>query len=376
MNTLEHLTVKFINQEATLLDLEELYALVKIPANEALFKDFIRVNYYSIYLMNEIENQDIIKALEQKIRADKNKQRVRRFVFTGLKYAAVAAVFLGVGYYFNFRATGVNSEEQVLPVKDQIILKTSSGESYVLDAEDPATLKQKLQVTAGANEIDYKNAGAQKNQHHTLSVPYGKRYNIALSDGTRVFLNSGSSLTYPVAFQSNEMRKVTLEGEAYFEVTPSQDLFEVESSGLSVEVYGTAFNFKNYQEDSYSDVVLVHGSVGINTGEERPVVKITPGIKGSVFKDDKSVSTERVNTKLYTSWIDGEIVIRKETFDQIVTKLERLYNVSIINNKTADSQLFNANISPDTETIEEVLMYFKEIYKIEYQIYENKIIIN
>ncbi len=95
-----------------------------------------------------------------------------------------------------------------------------------------------------------------------------------------------------------------------------------------------------------------------------------------MLKDKKSISTERVNTKLYTSWINGEIVIRKEAFDQIVAKLERIYNVSIINNKTTDGQLFNANINPEVETIEEVLMYFKEIYQIEYKIYGNKIIIN
>jgi len=79
---------------------------------------------------------------------------------------------------------------------------------------------------------------------------------------------------------------------------------------------------------------------------------------------------------LYTSWIDGEIVIRSESFEQIVKKLERIYNVSIINNNESDGQLFNANINPDKESIEEVLMYFKEIYNIEYQVYENKIIIN
>ncbi len=150
----------------------------------------------------------------------------------------------------------------------------------------------------------------------------------------------------------------------------------MQSTGLSVEVYGTTFNFKNYQEDPFSDVVLVQGSVGLNTGGDKPIYKLSPGHKGSLLKDKKSISTERVNTKLYTSWINGEIVIRKEAFDQIVAKLERIYNVSIINNKATDGQLFNANINPEVETIEEVLMYFKEIYQIEYKIYGNKIIIN
>ena len=377
MNTLEKLTVKFINQDATLQDLEILYELLKSPANEKFFKSFIRINFYSIYLMNEIDKTDIKKALEKKIKSEKNKYKVRRLIFKPLKYAAVALIFLTLGYYYHLNSVQSSADEKLLLKKDQVVLKTSTGESYVLDTEQQVDIEQQLNLTKRSDEIDYKNAEEdKKDKYHTILVPYGKRYNIRLSDGTKVYLNSGSSLKYPVVFQNNQTRKVELEGEAFFEITESSNLFVVQSTSLSVEVYGTIFNFKNYQEDPFSDVVLVKGSVGINTGEKRPVFKLTPGFKGSVIKDNKSISSERVNTKLYTSWIDGEIVIRKESFDQIVAKLERIYNVSIINNKTTDSQLFNANINPEMETIEEVLMYFKEIYKIEYQIYENKIIIN
>ncbi len=377
MKTLENLTVKFINQEATLHDLEQLYELLKSPENEKRFKSFIRINFYSIYLMNEIDKTDIIKALEQKIKAEKNKLQIRRLILKPLKYAAIAVLFLSLGYYYHLSTTQIISDYQPLIKKDQVVLKTSAGESYVLDSDQNIEIEQELNLTKNSNEIDYKNAEENpKDQYHSLYVPYGKRYNILLSDGTKVYLNAGSSLKYPVIFPKGQTRKVELQGEAFFDVTESSSLFVVQSTGLSVEVYGTTFNFKNYQEDPFSDVVLVQGSVGLNTGGDNPVYKLRPGHKGSLLKDKKSISTERVNTKLYTSWINGEIVIRKEAFDQIVAKLERIYNVSIINNKTTDGQLFNANINPEVETIEEVLMYFKEIYQIEYKIYGNKIIIN
>lgn len=377
MKTLENLTVKFINQEATLHDLEQLYELLKSPENEKRFKSFIRINFYSIYLMNEIDKTDIIKALEQKIKAEKNKLQIRRLILKPLKYAAIAVLFLSLGYYYHLSTTQIISDEQPLIKKDQVVLKTSAGESYVLDSDQNIEIEQELNLTKNSNEIDYKSAEENpKDQYHSLYVPYGKRYNILLSDGTKVYLNAGSSLKYPVVFPKGQTRKVELQGEAFFDVTESSSLFVVQSTGLSVEVYGTTFNFKNYQEDPFSDVVLVQGSVGLNTGGDKPIYKLSPGHKGSLLKDKKSISTERVNTKLYTSWINGEIVIRKEAFDQIVAKLERIYNVSIINNKTTDGQLFNANINPEVETIEEVLMYFKEIYQIEYKIYGNKIIIN
>ena len=84
----------------------------------------------------------------------------------------------------------------------------------------------------------------------------------------------------------------------------------------------------------------------------------------------------RVNTSVYTSWIEGNVIFRNETFSQIVQKLERLYNVTIINNKKDSDQLFNASIDVESESIEQVLDYFEEIYNVQHTYYENKIIIN
>lgn len=376
MKKLENLTVKYINQNANLLELEELLDLLKSDKNKELFMSFIRVNYYSIYIMKDFDTDEVIRSIKQKIKEEKNISYFKKYPQKFLKYAAFALIFLGLGFYINL-LTNQKSNEDLLVKKDEVLLQTSSGESFVLNINQKEKIENKLNITQRINEIDYQGIeNEDKDQFHTVIVPYGKRFNILLSDGTKVFLNSGSSLKYPVLFKDDETREVLLDGEAYFEVAQSNQLFTVQSSEINVEVYGTIFNFRNYQEDFVSDVVLVEGSVGINSGLNNQIYKLSPGHKGSFIKDDGSITSERVNTSLYTSWIDGEIVIRSESFDQIVKKLERIYNVSIINNNESDGQLFNANINPDKETIEEVLMYFKEIYNIEYQVYENKIIIN
>lgn len=376
MKKLENLTVKYINQNANLLELEELLDLLKSDKNKELFMSFIRVNYYSIYIMKDFDTDEVIRSIKQKIKEEKNISYSKKYPQKFLKYAAFALIFLGLGFYINL-LTNPKSNEDLLVKKDEVLLQTSSGESFVLNINQKEKIENKLSITQRINEIDYQGIeNEDKDQFHTVIVPYGKRFNIILSDGTKVFLNSGSSLKYPVLFKDDETREVLLDGEAYFEVAQSNQLFTVQSSEINVEVYGTIFNFRNYQEDFVSDVVLVEGSVGINSGLNNQIYKLSPGHKGSFIKDDGSIISERVNTSLYTSWIDGEIVIRSESFDQIVKKLERIYNVSIINNNESDGQLFNANINPDKETIEEVLMYFKEIYNIEYQVYENKIIIN
>jgi ferric-dicitrate binding protein FerR (iron transport regulator) len=139
---------------------------------------------------------------------------------------------------------------------------------------------------------------------HSLKVPYGKRFDIILSDNSKVYLNSGSTLKYPVKFLDNQIREVFLEGEAFFEVSEDEkNIFRVNSNGINVEVYGTKFNFKNYPEDYISDVVLVNGSVGISSSENKSITKLSPGFKGSVDKESFKVDKVKINTKIYTSWI-------------------------------------------------------------------------
>ena len=149
----------------------------------------------------------------------------------------------------------------------------------------------------------------------------------------------------------------------YDVVENKNELFIVNSNGIKVEVYGTKFNVRNYTEDFNSDIVLVEGSVGINNSEILEQTILKPGFKGSVNKENFRVTTTKVNTKIYTSWIDGEVIFRNETFGQILKKLERLYNVTIINNKNESSnELFNAAIDVENEDIDKVLEYFNKIY--------------
>ena len=132
-----------------------------------------------------------------------------------------------------------------------------------------------------------------------MKVPYGKRFNVVFSDGSKAYLNSGSVIKYPVKFIQNEKREVFLEGEAYFDVTENKkDLFVVNSNGIKVEVYGTKFNFRNYFEDFNSDIVLVEGSIGIkNLNFETDYFKTW--LKGSVDKENLSITTTKVNTSIY-----------------------------------------------------------------------------
>ena len=375
MKSFENLIVKYINQVASVNELEQLMSMLKSKDNLVLFRSYVKINFYSIYLMNDIDNIDIINKIKEKIELEKKKQKSRNRSLRFLKYAAIFILMIGVGYYFRFLELENIITKDVIPKKDDITITTSSGRQLIINELDEITVEKDINLIKSSNELIYSQNNKLENLTHKINVPYGKKINIVLSDGTKVYLNSGSNLIYPISFKKNEARIVELIGEAYFDVAPKSKVFKVKSNDINVEVYGTKFNFKNFPEDDISDVVLVEGSVGIVLEPSKKSTKLLPGQLGKVFKENLDIQTERINTKIYTSWINGEVVFRNEKFSQILLKLERLYNVTIINNKKDNDDLFNASIDLDNESIEEVLSYFKEIYNIEYQIFNNKIII-
>ena len=379
----EDLIVGYISQSSTIFDLKKILKKLKQPKNVEIFKAYIKINYYSIYIMNQSDTESIIKEVKSRIRQEESKITRFHFIKNTLKYAAIFCLIFGLGYYSNNNYVSNNEVEKIIPKKNDIVLTSTDNGEVVIEKDDNKTddkkIIPKINLIQKSDQLIYdNNIDIKELVYHSLKVPYGKRFNIVFSDGSKAYLNSGSFIRYPVKFIEDKKREVFLEGEAFFDVAENKnELFIVNSNGINVEVYGTKFNVRNYSEDFNSDIVLVEGSVGINNPEVSELTILKPGFKGSVNKENFSVTTSKVNTKIYTSWIDGEVIFRNETFSQILKKLERLYNVTIINNKNESlDEVFNAAINVENENIEQVLEYFNKIYNIEYQIFNNKIIIN
>jgi len=379
----EDLIVGYISQSSTIFDLKKILKKLKQPKNVEIFKAYIKINYYSIYIMNQSDTESIIKEVKSRIRQEESKITRFHFIKNTLKYAAIFCLIFGLGYYSNNNYVSNNEVEKIIPKKNDIVLTSKDNGEVVIEKDDNKTddkkIISKINLIQKSDKLIYdNNIDIKELVYHSLKVPYGKRFNIVFSDGSKAYLNSGSVIRYPVKFIEDKKREVFLEGEAFFDVAENKnELFIVNSKGIYVEVYGTKFNVRNYSEDFNSDIVLVEGSVGINNPEVSELTILKPGFKGSVDKESFRVTTSKVNTKIYTSWIDGEVIFRNETFSQILKKLERLYNVTIINNKNESlDEVFNAAINVENENIEQVLEYFNKIYNIEYQIFNNKIIIN
>ena len=376
--TTEKVIINFLCDDSNIQELEFLLRWISKDENYHLFRQFVSIHHYSNVIMNKSDKDSIISEINKRIsneRAGLDKVIVFKKFY---KYAAIVVASIGLGYYMNNSKMSSKPIEQVLP--SEISLQTSNGEKIfldessdnIIDLQDDGIVKKELK-TISYNQINKVNTL----KFNTLEVPYGKRFNVQLSDGTLVYLNSGSSLKFPINFLQGKERKVYLQGEAFFEVAHNKELFTVKSPGAIAAVYGTKFNFKNYQEDSFSEVILTEGSVGLKSNLYMDkFVTIKPNFKAELNKVENNIEVSQVNTKLYTSWIDGRVVFRNENIDNLILKLERLYNVSITNsNQNLSSNFFNATIFVENETIEDVLNYLQEVYDINYQVVNNKIII-
>ena len=376
---IENIISKFFRNSISNEELELLLNFILKDENYNLFNEYVQINYLSNFSMNQSDKTSLIIELESRIKKSKKQAGIKLFVKNLVRVAAVFVGIIGVAYFLNY--------ERILIESKNIILTTSSGEKIILDskANKRSTNKTSLDkleglVNSETNALVYeKDVALQALIKNTIKVPYGKRFKLTLSDGTIVHLNSGSLFTYPVSFIEGTDREVHVSGEAFFDVySDSLNSFKVYSTGSSAEVFGTKFNFKNYEEDNFSEIILTEGSLGVkNTIDKSEVVIIKPGDMAKVDYSLGKIELSKVNTVLYTSWVDGRIIFRNENINNMITKLERIYDVIIINNNIELNKMFiNATFLTEKETIQDVLDYLVKIYNVDYQIMNNKIIIN
>lgn len=281
------------------------------------------------------------------------------------QYAAVFVGLLSLVYVFQYKTD--EKTKTVIPA-DAIQLVLENGDIQVLSPNGKQQIIKKdggVVASQKENTISYSSSNVMdKLVYNEIKIPYGKTFVITLSDGTEVSMNAGSSLKYPVQFIKGHNREVVLEGEAFFDVTKDKKHpFIVKTRGVNVKVLGTKFNVSSYKEDADVNTVLVEGSVSLSsktTPNENAM--LVPGEKGTWNTNKKAIAVEKVDTRIYTEWMTGELVFRKAAFRDIIIKLERSYNVTIENNKKELlDKKFNASFNKNIESIEVVLETMSKI---------------
>lgn len=248
-----------------------------------------------------------------------------------LPYAAAVLIFLSIGIYWytsnesnSLPAQQLSSKygEDVLPGGNRAMLTFSDGSRVGL-SED------KTGIVIGTDALTYDDGTpieAVKTEYATLTTPNGGQYQVTLPDGSKVWINSASSLKYPTTFTDGE-RKVKLTGEAYFEINHNeQQPFIVESNGQSVQVLGTAFNINAYDNENKVVTSLVNGSIRITHHHTRETKLLQPNQQSIISEQSFAVRT--VDAKDFTAWKDGMIVLHETDLPTLIRQLERWYDVT------------------------------------------------
>ena len=375
-----NLIKKYLSGHASEKEVEEVFTWIEAsPENK---QDFLRLKkLWSLTTVQETASAQSFKEIQKGI---KQKHR-RKGPLLWIKYAAIfIGCVVGSMFYFQKQTTSVSDpiNEITLELEDGTIKTIQKNEDFKILGKDGRVVGQKeigkLNYYADA---DNQNRGAnRKLRYNTLRVPYGKRFDIQLSDGSIVHLNAGSKLRYPVEFIEGQTRKVFLDGEGYFLVAPDQkNSFIVMANRISTKVYGTEFNISSYKNEEQTRVVLVEGSVAVYENEdesnEAASIFLAPNDMASFDKLSELLEVKAIDVSSHVAWVDGALFFKNEPFNHILRKLERHYNVKISNQYHAlDQERFTGMFR--IENVEEVLNTFKRTTDFEFEINDQHIIIN
>lgn len=372
---------KFLCDELSNNELRQLTDALVLPENRDLFMDIMEVD--DLIDFEEPKHINIEQWLENTQEKLKKKHSIGRiFSHWTLKYAAVILLIMGPILFFN--SEDKVSKNILKTIDSAVTLELGNGEVEVISGSDDKTIKGmdgRIIGTRKGNRLNYaKLAPSAKIVFNKLTVPFGKTFNIVLSDGTVVHLNSGSSLKYPISFIAGKDREVVLSGEGYFEVSKdSANLFVVKTEGLDIIVLGTQFDVSAYPEDSTISTVLIDGSVALSlTGDKNEIDGpsiLSPGYKATLVKGEQGILRETVNVENYIGWLKGKIICDHMPFKDILKVLERHYDISIINNnQLLDKKIFTATF--DIENIEQVMASFQKNHYFRFSIKNNNLIID
>ncbi len=299
----------------------------------------------------------------------------RNWIKRSLQIAATILLFLIGGYTiytYQFKDR-VESVSDIIPGSKKAILTLADNSQIILDSMQTGSIAKQDQISViklNDGQIAYSGELSQSSQSsseieraskiNTLSIPRGGEYQITLSDGTKVWLNSESTLSFPINFTEKE-RRVEVTGECYFEVAKNLNKpFIVNvNNKIDIEVLGTEFNVTAYKDDGDIKTTLIEGSVRINQYLRNSISKsinLSPGQQANIDKEGV-ITTLSVDVREFTLWKEGWFYFNDQSLSSILKKLSRWYDFSYTIDPKIDNQRFSMKIKrfDNFNTVEEIL---------------------
>lgn len=345
---LHDLFERYIKDECSAAEKNELAALVLSTAQEKEVRDLLGEYWDRVtgeMKMPKQRSETMAVAILQQtqtITQTINTATVKRINFKRVAIAASILLVIGLGSYIMFFnkttkpidiAKTTEPADVKAPQSNRAMITLANGQKIYLDSATNGELLTQGEVRLikeGDGKITYQTSDRQPAtsiQYNTLSNPRGSKViDMTLADGSHVWLNAGSSITYPVSFIANE-RKVAITGEAYFEVAHDKTKpFYVTKADMQVQVLGTHFNVNAYEDEKEIKVTLLEGSVKVTSNTGSKMIK--PGEQATVI-DNSPMTIRRPDLSETMDWKDNRFYFMGADIQYISRQLQRWYDVEI-----------------------------------------------
>lgn len=268
--------------------------------------------------------QNIRAGLDQKIAQQKKPFWLRNY----RSIAAIGLLILAGGYLLlnnlsnnkNLRQTvQVTKARDIAPGSNKAILTLANGQKVALKNENDEKLIYQLLDSSANTTIAY----------NTVTTPRGGQFELTLPDGSRVWLNATSSISFPTAFTGKE-RRVTTTGEVYFEVAKKHLPFIVATAGQEVEVLGTHFNINAYPDEDQIKTTLLEGSVKIGAAADHKARLLKPGQQAVLMPSGEFVAIQEADTEMAVAWKNGFFKFDKQDIQSVMRQISRWYDIEVV----------------------------------------------
>lgn len=375
MKELKELFVRYVNDECTEVEIKFLLQHIREAKNERMLKEIISRILEESDVSAQQESKDLDERISKiygrikyKIDVDEPAETLKPASNRWYLSAAAAIFVLIAGLYFikvqkpapSLAGKPIQKvkrgEVDVAPGGNRAILTLANGKKIVLDHAQAGILASENDVEISKTNdggLIYTSVDAlgrdTKPEINIVNVPRGGEYQITLADGTRVWLNAASSLSFPSSFQGKE-RRVELIGEAYFEVAKNKKMpFKVISDGQSIEVLGTHFNVSAYEDESTVKTTLLEGSVRVTAQSTQQSSLLKPGQQAIV---KNGINVIAVDAKNVIAWKDGLISFKSADLKSIMRQVSRWYDVSVQYSGDIPTRSFTGKISKNSSLSE------------------------
>lgn len=343
-NRFQELLFKYRHDQLSPEEWEELQHLSADPANEQLLgEDYnARLKAADVHdTWSKPKEDRLLQQLHGRINPEGEVVKIVLWKRLAVAAAILMAIATG-GYFFTHSAspsTGPLSTAVTSGVKEHAVLTLANGQKISLDTSTNGVISQQGGITVINTKgcLSYNAPGnTSETGYNTIETGRGNQYQLILPDGSKVWLNAGSSLQFPVTF-TGDQRKVKLSGEGYFDIAPdAQKAFVVAIHNTDIEVLGTEFNVMAYGDEPAAKATLVKGSILLTSGSQKTLLQ--PGKEGTI--KTTGITVKDVDIDQVVAWKSGMISFTDAPLDVVMRQIARWYDVDITFSGTLPTKRF------------------------------------